>query len=129
MAPGSWGRPAAQSPGPRAATLDNYSAAGQRGWISPERCRTSNLRAADSVRSGKVDDPTPKNERFRRSEACAGGAGGTRTHGRRIMSPLRILAALADQRSSMTFSQVRCGYPYSGSSALVGLFLSLRPQL
>ena len=47
-----------------------------------------NSRAADSVRSGKVDDPPPKKERSRRSEACTGGAGGTRTHGRRIMSPL-----------------------------------------
>ena len=87
--------------------LDHLLRRRSEGWNSPDHRRTPNPRAADSVRSGKVDAPTPKNERFRRSEACAGGAGGTRTHGRRIMSPLRILAVLADQRSSLSFSQVR----------------------
>lgn len=43
---------------------------------------TPDPRATDSVRSGKVDDPTPRRERFRRSEAYAGGAGGTRTRSR-----------------------------------------------
>ena len=94
---GPWGlaSPSEQPPGPRSATTSTYSAAGQRGWNSPDLRRTPNPRAADSVRSGKVDDPTPHDERFRRSETCTGGAGGTRTHGRRIMSPLRILAVLA----------------------------------
>jgi len=87
-----------------------------------------NSRAADSVRSGKVDTPTPQNERFRRSEACTGGAGGTRTHGRRIMSPSGILATLVDQRSSMTFLQVRAGMPCQHPFVFVGLFLSLRPE-
>ncbi len=103
--PWSWGRPAEQSPGPRAATLSTYSAAGQRGWISPERCRTPNPRAADSVRSGEVDAPTGQTERFRRSETCESGAGGTRTHGRRIMSPL--LASTARFASSTLFGRRR----------------------
>ncbi len=68
--------------------------AGPRHLRRSERCEPTptatdpNPRAADSLRSGKVDAPTPKNQRFRRSETYAGGAGGTRTHGRRIMSPL-----------------------------------------
>lgn len=45
------------------------------------------------------------------------------------MSPLGILAVLADQRSSLTFSQVRWGYPCGCFTVLVSLFLSLRPQL
>ncbi len=86
-----------------------------------------NSRAADSVRSGKVDAPTPKNERFRRSETCAGGAGGTRTHGRRIMSPSRILATLVDHCPSWPFPQVRQGLAPQSLSALVSLFRSLCP--
>jgi len=56
------------------------------------------------------------------------GAGRTRTHGRRIMSPLRILATLADQCSSLTFSLVRRGEHDRSFSALVSLFLSLCPE-
>lgn len=52
-------------------------------------------------------ESAPMMRRFPRSRTCTGSAEGTRTHGRRIMSPLGILAALADQRSSMTLSQVR----------------------
>jgi hypothetical protein len=52
----------------------------------------------------------------------------TRRDGRRIMSPLRILAALADQRSFMTFSQVRQGKPDQCCSTFARLFLSLRPE-
>ena len=51
--------------------------------------------------------------------------GGTRTHGRRIMSPLRILAALVDHCSSWPFSQLRRGLtprsrrrPNAGSGSL-----------
>lgn len=63
----------------------------------------------------------------RRSEACTGGAGGTRTHGRRIMSPLSILATLVDQRWFWPFSQVRRGLVTQPFSALVSLFRSLCP--
>jgi hypothetical protein len=69
----------------------------------------------------------PKNERFRRSQPCTGGAGGTRTHGRRIMSPSRILATLVDRCSSWPFSQVRRGLAPQSFSALVSLFRSLCP--
>ncbi|MCX4761848.1 low temperature requirement protein A [Streptomyces sp. NBC_01275] len=65
--------------------------------------------------------------RFRRSKACSGGAGGTRTHGRRIMSPLRISAALADQCSFLTFSQVRRADPCQPCVVFVDVFLSLWP--
>ncbi len=58
---------------------------------------------------------------------ASGGAGGTRTHGRRIMSPLRILATLVDQCSSWPFSQVRRGLAPQSFSALVSPFRSLRP--
>ncbi|WP_413253425.1 glutamate synthase-related protein [Streptomyces pseudovenezuelae] len=108
--------------------------AGPRHLPSSERCGPTvtatepNSRAADPVRSGKVDDPTGENERFRSSEPCKGGAGGTRTHGRRIMSPLRILAALAFASRSVVFSQVRWDDLCRHSPAFVSLFLSLRPQ-
>jgi hypothetical protein len=66
-APGSWHRHSEQPPGPRATASITCSTAGQRGWSSPGRRPTPNPRAADSVRSGKVDEPTGQNERFRRS--------------------------------------------------------------
>jgi hypothetical protein len=44
------------------------------------------------------------------------------------MSPLGILAVLADQCSSVTFLQVRGDKPCRHSFAIVGLFLSLRPE-
>ena len=66
-----------------------------------------NSRAADSIRSARIDAPAPHEERFRRSATCGSGAGGTRTHGRRIMSLLRILAVLAFPCRSMTFLQLR----------------------
>ena len=56
------------------------------------------------------------------------GAGGTRTHGRRIMSPLGILAVLADRCRFTPFLQVRWVDVCRCSSTLAGLFLSLRPQ-
>ena len=126
-APESWHRASGQSPGQRATTKITYFAAGQMGWRSPEHRRTPNPRAADSVRSGKVDDPTPKKERFRRSEACTGGAGGTRTHGRRMTSPLRILAAFADHCRFTAFLQVRRADQGQSCAVLGGLFLSLWP--
>jgi hypothetical protein len=74
----------------------------------------------------------PRKTRFPRSErfclGLLGGAGGTRTHGRRIMSPLGILAALVDRCWSMTFLQLRAGELCRHPLALVGLFLSLRPE-
>ncbi|MGP3999547.1 class I SAM-dependent methyltransferase [Streptomyces sp. 8N706] len=54
--------------------------------------------------------PHPTSEAAGQNDSLArpcGGAGGTRTHGRRMMSPFGILAALADQRSFLTFSQVK----------------------
>ena len=62
------------------------------------------------------------------SEACTGGAGGTRTHGRRIMSPLRILATLADQCRFPPFLQVRHVHLCQPCAVLVGWFLSLWSQ-
>ncbi|MFF5359663.1 helix-turn-helix domain-containing protein [Streptomyces scabiei] len=115
-----------QPPGSRATPSFIYSAAGQTGWSSSERRRIPNPRAADSVRSGKVDDPTGRIERFRRSETCKGGAGGTRTHGRRIMSPLRILAVLVNQCRFTPFLQVRRVHLCRPSAVLGGWFLSLR---
>jgi len=44
------------------------------------------------------------------------------------MSPLRILAALADHRPFTTFLLVRLGAPRLRASVFVGLFLSLRPN-
>ncbi len=57
-----------------------------------------------------------------------GGAGGTRTHGRRIMSPLRILAVLVFLRSSWAFSLLRAHSACPFPGPFVSLFLSLRPQ-
>jgi hypothetical protein len=48
--------------------------------------------------------------------------------GRRIMSPLRILATLDDRCPFSTFSLVRLGVPCLRSSIFVGLFLPLRPN-
>ncbi|MDX3695692.1 hypothetical protein PV726_36310 [Streptomyces europaeiscabiei] len=110
--------------------LKTCSAAGQSDQNTSERHGTReipNSRAADSVRSGEVDAPTPEDERFRRSETCGSGAGGTRTHGRRIMSPLRILATLVDACSSWPFSLFRGGLVPHSFSALVSLFRSLCP--
>jgi len=44
------------------------------------------------------------------------------------MSPLRILAALADRRSFLTFCLVSPGKPRQHPFIFVGLFLSLRPE-
>jgi hypothetical protein len=93
----------------------------------PTPATRPNSRAADSVRPGKADAPPAKKERFRRSETCGSGAGGTRTHGRRIMSPLRTLATLVDQCSSWPFSQPRRGLAPHPFSTLVSLFRSLCP--
>ncbi len=74
---------------PQASTATSRSVhAGQGAFALQAPTPRPNSRAADSFRSGEVDDPTGQIERFRRSEACTSGAGGTRTHGRRIMSPL-----------------------------------------
>lgn len=54
-------------------------------------------------------------------------AGGTQTHGRRIMNPLGILAALVDQRRFTPFLQVRRVDQRHPCAALVGLFLSVWP--
>lgn len=94
--PDTRGRPASRirRPGLVHATHGNLPIVEPRHLCSSEQCEPTptatgpNSRAADSVRSGEVDDPTGQNERFRRSQPCIGGAGGTRTHGRRIMSPL-----------------------------------------
>jgi hypothetical protein len=71
--------------------------------LGPDVLKPSSRRAAtipqvprsSSEVAGRIDS----------SRVAPGGAGGTRTHGRRIMSPLRILAALADQCSSWPFSR------------------------
>lgn len=91
-----------------------------------------NSRAADSVRSGKDDAPTPKNERFRSSQPCVGGAGGTRTHRRRIMSSFEDLGGPC--RSTLTLG-VFPGQILFGASALLGpcqsfpvLVSNLRPE-
>ncbi len=73
------------------------------------------------------DSPHPL-RRLRRQETRTGGAGGTRTHGRRIMSPSGILAALADQCPVMTFLLVRPGAPCLRPSVFSGPSLSLRPN-
>jgi hypothetical protein len=65
--------PPGQRPRRPTTSLDTCSVAGQSDQTISEHHRTgeiSDSRAADSVRSGKVDAPTPKNERFRRSEPC-----------------------------------------------------------
>ncbi|MER7513949.1 site-specific integrase [Streptomyces lavendulae] len=62
------------------------------------------------------------------SPAARSGAGGTRTHGRRIMSPLGILAALAHQCPTVTFSQVRRLAVRLSVPVFVGLFLPLCPR-
>ncbi len=112
-----------QEPRSSSATAANWNIHAGQGPFAPSTLATSpNPRAAESFRSGKVDDSTGQNERFRRSEACTVGAGGTRTHGRRIMSPLRILAALVDLRSSWPFYQVRRGLTPQSFPALVSLF-------
>lgn len=54
-------------------------------------------------------------------------AGGTQTHGRRIMNPLGILAVLVDQRRFTPFLQVRRVDQRHPCAVLVGLFLSLWP--
>jgi hypothetical protein len=114
---------------PQGSTATNWNIrAGQGGFALSTPGTRPNSPAADSVRSGEVDDPTGQNERFRRSETCTGGAGGTRTHGRRIMSPLRILATFVDQCRSMAFSQVSSSARCQRQLILAGPFLSLCPQ-
>lgn len=49
--------------------------AGQDASALPTQAPGPNSRAADLVRSGKVDDPTEQDERFCRSETCTSGGG------------------------------------------------------
>ncbi|WP_326585837.1 hypothetical protein OG889_30695 [Streptomyces sp. NBC_00481] len=78
-------------------------------------------------RSDEVDAPPAKKERFRRSETCGSGAGGTRTHGRRIMSPFEDLGDPCRSLLILAVSQLRRGLAPQSFSALVSLFRSLCP--
>jgi hypothetical protein len=90
-------------------------------------------RVVDEVLGLAVPASTPMSrppaETFPQVRDLHGGAGGTRTHGRRMMSPLEILAALADQGPFVTFLLVRRGVSGRRASVFVDLFLSLRPDL
>jgi len=101
--------------------------------IKPQRPTASNPGAGGGIPLSTRPCPTRLRPEHRNPEACAqvrrlhSGTGGTRTHGRRIMSPLRILA-VHDLRLSMTFCLVRAGQSCRHPRVFVGLFLSLRPE-
>ena len=79
------------------------------------------------LRWAKVGVPTPREGRFSRSQPCDGGAGGTRTHGRRIMSPLRIFRLRPDLALIFPFQQVSGVQPFGPARGLPGPSGSFRP--